>query len=105
VAFLLQPLPVNPLQSRRTTGQGLIDHAVVGFGQVIFLEPHPLSEGAEQIDIGLTLAERLDGLIRYLEVVVAVGLNQVLVFEEGGRGQDDIGIIGGIRKETARGPP
>jgi hypothetical protein len=50
-------------------------------------------------DVGACFAEGCDGLIGKLDVVVAVGSLDVLVLQEGGGGQEDVGVVGRVGEE------
>ena len=54
---------------------------------------------AEEPDVGARFAGRLDGLLRELDEVVAVGALNVGVFEERGGGQNVVGVVGGVSEE------
>jgi hypothetical protein len=54
---------------------------------------------AEEPHIGARFAGRLDGLLRELDEVVAVGSLNVSVFEESGGRQNVVGVVGGVGKE------
>ncbi len=62
-------------------------------------EAHALGELAEEPDVGARFAGRLDGLLRELHKVVAVGALNVGVLEEGGGGQHVVGVVGGVGEE------
>lgn len=53
----------------------------------------------KHFDVGTALAQRRDGRIRHLQIVVSVCRLQIFVLEEGGRRQDDVSIVGGIGKK------
>ena len=56
-------------------------------------------EGGEHVDIGAGFAEGGDGLVGDLGEEVAVGAHDVFGFEEGGGGEDDVGVVGGVGEE------
>ena len=57
------------------------------------------AELGEEPDVGARFAQRLDGLVRDLHVVVAVGALHVVVFEKRGGGEQDVGVVGGVSEE------
>ena len=57
------------------------------------------SQAAEDFRVRQGLAGRFQSGAGELQVVVAVGEVEVGVFEKGGRGQNDVGEIGGIGLE------
>ena len=63
------------------------------------VKAHALGELAEEPDVGAGFAGWLDGLLGELDEVVAVGALNVGVFEEGGGGEDVVGVVGGVGKE------
>ena len=61
------PLSLEPGSKR------LVDEVVVGVAEPIALEAHTLAQFAEEIGVRPALAERLDRLVRNLQVVMPVG--------------------------------
>src|SRR5580700_6787019 len=94
--FQLQPLATNSLQPRITRSQRAIDHLIDALAEAGVLESHPLGKRAEHFNIRAALAQRFNGLIRYLQVVVPVSSLQIFVLEERRRRQDNVGIVGSV---------
>ena len=86
--FPLQPLPVNPAKPWVVGMQSGIDHLVHGFLEAVLVKPHAPGQGAKHFDVRAAFAERLDGSVRHLQIVVPIGSLQVFVLEERGRAEE-----------------
>src|SRR5437899_10627929 len=97
VTFFFQTLARDSLSPAfgMRRGQRQVDHVVYALTEAIIFEAHARREFAKEISVGFRLANRIDRLLRDLQIVVAVGLLQFLVLEEGGRRQEQIGVGGG----------
>ena len=63
------------------------------------VEPHARRQQAEDLGVGLALADGCDGRTAEAQVEVPVGLVQVVVLEGRGRGQHDVREVDGVRLE------
>ena len=72
------------------------DHIVFRIAEAGILEAQAPGQGAEDIDIGFGLTGGRQRRTGQLQVIVTVSKIKIGMFEESGRGQDDIGVIGGI---------
>ena len=79
--------------------QRLANHLLRRVAETLFLKAHALGQLAEEPDIGPRLARRLDGLLGELYKVVPVRALNVCVLQKCGRGQNVIGVVGGVGKE------
>ena len=91
--FALQTLTGDALQPRIRRVERPIDHRIDTLAETFVLKSHALGECPEQVDVGATLAQRLDRLRGDLEIVVSVRALQVFVLEERCRGQNDVGVV------------
>ncbi len=75
------------------------DHVVVGIGEAGVVEAHAGGQQAEDFDIAFGFAGGGQGGARQLQVIVSVGEVQVGVLQERGHGEDDVGVVRGVRLE------
>ena len=97
--FPFQPVPVNSPQPGIFRMQRRIDHLVHGFMEAVLFKSHALGQSAKHLDVGTALAQRFDGRVRHLQIVVPVCALQILVLEERGRRKHNVGVVDGIGKE------
>ncbi len=86
--------PGHPLHARVALGidEGLED-LEVGLAKTGLLEPHGLGQAPEDLAVGQALAHGWDRGSVEAHVEVSVGLDDVPVFELGGRREQDIGVV------------
>ena len=98
VPLPLQPLAVNSLEARDCpNAKRRVDHLVNRLVEAVIVKSHALGQRAEQFHVGSALAQRLNRLLRHLQIVVPIGGLQVFVLEERGRGQNNVGVVGRCR--------
>ena len=95
----LQPLASDACQLRNARRQRRVDHRVDWLAEAFVLEAHAQRELAKEIHVGFALAQRLNRLMRNLQVVMAIGQDKIFVLEEGGGRKHDVGKIGGVGEE------
>ena len=90
---------VMPARAGVIGGEDLVDEVVVGVREAGLGEAHVVGEAGEEAGVGAGFAERGDGGLVDLCEEVAVGALDVLELEEGGRGEDEVGVVGGVGEE------
>src|SRR3984885_885864 len=80
----LQPLARNAIQPGIARPQRAVHHLVDAFVEALVLEAHPLGQSPKHFYIRTALPQRIDRLIRHLQMVVPVGRYQILMLEERG---------------------
>src|SRR5581483_2907413 len=75
------------------------DHVIDRIAETLVVEPHALGQFTEKLNVRPAFTKRLDRLIRNLQIVMPVRALQFFVLEEGGRGKNDVSVVGGISEE------
>ena len=96
---LAAPLDVRPGVPHARAAEGLVHDLPRGHPQSRMLGPQPTRELADDEVVLPALSRRLDDLPRDLEVRVAARGVEVVVLEEHGRGEHDVGIGGRLGQE------
>ncbi len=73
--------------------QGLTDNIFLRIQETGLSKAHFFCQKAEHLQIGLGLPYGVDDRARHLYVEVAIADVKIRVFEEGGGGQDNVGVI------------
>src|SRR6185312_6157194 len=97
VAFQL--LARDPLQPWIGRIQSAVDYLVHRLAETRLIEAQVLRQFGKHPHIAFGLTDWGDRLIRDLQIIVSVCVLQVLVLEERGRGQNDVGVVSGIAEE------
>lgn len=92
-------LPIDTGDGRLIEGQNLLDDGFFILVELRIVEPQGLGQGAQQVQVGARLPERLDGLATEQETRMVIGKEDVVLLEGRGRRQDDIGVACGVGQE------
>ena len=101
VGLRVDPLLLFQLGERPPAGlaQGRIDDLARRHVEARMRRAEPLGQRAHDVVVRAALARRLDQLQPERDVLVAAALIDVVVLQEHGRGQDDVGHLGRRRHE------
>ena len=99
MSFALQLATGYVLEPRIGSIEGSVNQFVYRLSETGLGKAHTLCQLREHLDIALRLADWSNRLVGHLQIVVAIRLLNVFLFEERSCRKNDVSVIGGVGEE------